>query len=125
MTHHFELTVAMRHPMNKGKRCDLWMRNLSLVDSVIHPCCNTPWIMLKNNNNTLMRDELVKVGWTIYNDELINTLRNWRETIPEYVVDQCENNCFKPHIDVGQGATRIALKKYDVIKKLERVERGH
>ena len=79
--------------------------------------------MLKNNN-TEIKDELFKAGWTIHNPKLVNTLRNWRETIPDYVIDQCENNCWRPHLDVGQGTTRITLKKNDVIKKPETIGRG-
>lgn len=121
-THHFELTAAMRHPMNKGKRCGLWISDPSFIDSVLYPCCCIPFIMLKNNN-TVMRDELYKAGWTIHNPQLIDTLIHWRETIPQYVVDQCENNCWNPHMDVGQGATRITLKKNDIIKKPESMKR--
>jgi len=121
ITHHFELTAAMRHPINKGKKCRSWMRELSFIDSIIYPCCNAPWIMLKNND-TVMRDELYRAGWTIHNHELIDTLAHWRETIPQYVIDQCESNCWRPHEDVGQGATRITLKKNDIIKKPESVK---
>lgn len=114
--YHYDLNIAMRHPMNKGKKCHQLMRDLSLIDSIIYPCCNAPWIMLKNNN-TKMRDELFSAGWTINNPDIIGTLNNWRDTIPGYFNDQCDNNCWYPHMDVGQGVTQITLKKNDMIRK--------
>lgn len=113
---HWELAAAMHHPINKGKKCHFWVRNPSFMASVIYPCCVAPFIMQKNNN-TIMREELMKGGWSIYNEEITETIRNWRNTIPEYVVDQCENSCWRPKMDVGQGRTRITLKAYDMIKK--------
>lgn len=116
MKSHWELTVAMRHPINRGKKCRFWMRNPLIFGSIIYPCCNTPFIMLKNNN-TVMREELIKAGWSVYNDDITETMRNWRSTIPKYVIDQCENNCWRPRISVGQGKTKITLKSYDIIRK--------
>lgn len=115
-TRHYELTAAMQHASNKGRRCEFWMGNPSLFDSVLYPCCNGPFIMLKNND-TQMHDELVAAGWSIHNDDFIDVLKNWRSTIPAYVIDQCLNNCWKPFLGVGQGGTMITLKEYDVIKK--------
>lgn len=113
---HWELKAAMSHPINKGRKCHFWMCNPSISGSVIYPCCNTPCIMLKNNN-TIMREELIKAGWSVYNDDITETMKNWRNTIPKYVIDQCENNCWRPKMNVGQGMTKITLKKNDIIKK--------
>lgn len=111
---HWELTAAMRHPSNKGKKCDCWMRNPAFIDSVLYPCCVAPFLMQKNND-TVMREEMIKAGWSIYNEDIAEIMRNWRSTIPQYVIDQCETNCWFPNIDVGQGETKITLKKNDVI----------
>lgn len=119
--YHWDLTAAINHPINKGKRCNLWLRDLSFTNSIIYPCCNLPFIMLRNNN-TRIKEELFKAGWTIHNPKLINTLRNWKKTLPKYVIDQCENNCWRPNMDVGQGKTTITLKRSDVISKPIRKE---
>lgn len=113
---HYNLEVSRRHPSNKGKPCRFMMRNPALWGSTIYPCCAIPYVMVFNNN-TLMRDELVKAGWTINNEDVVNTLRNWRETLPKYVLDQCENNCWQPNYTAGTRGVQITLKPHDVIKK--------
>jgi len=121
---HWELTAAMRHPLNKGKKCRLWMRTLSFHGSgasgkgsslMIYPCCAMAAIM-RITNNVKIRDELITAGWAV-KGYIIEKLRAWREIIPRYVVEQCENNCWFPNINIGQGGTRITLKKNDIIKK--------
>lgn len=112
---HYDLEAARHHPINKVKQCNFMMRTLSLYGSTIYPCCAIPYVMVFNNN-TLIRDELVKAGWTINNENIINTLRNWRETLPKYVIDQCKNNCWHPNYAIG-GKTKITLKPNDIIKK--------
>lgn len=113
---HYNLEIARHHPINRGKQCNFMMRNPTLWGSTLYPCCAIPFVMVFNNN-TLIRDELVKAGWTIHNKDVLNTLRNWRETLPKYVKGQCLNNCWRPQVNVGQGGTTITLKKNDVIKK--------
>lgn len=115
-SYHFDLFPAIKHPSNKGRRCSYWMSVPSLVGSIVFPCCNLPWIMARNNN-TVMEDELRKAGWVTHNDKLIDVLTNWRKTVPDYVVHQCENNCWMPNIDVGQGQTMITLKENDLLEK--------
>lgn len=121
---HWELGAAMKHPTNKGKRCTLWMRTLFFYGSgasgkgspsMMYPCCAIVEVM-RITNDMRIRDELIKAGWSI-GGGIIEKLRAWRDTIPRYVVEQCENNCWFPNIDVGQEETRITLKRNDVIKK--------
>lgn len=121
---HWELSTAMKHSTNKGKRCGFWIRTLAFHGSgatgkgsppMIYPCCAIAEVM-RITNNVRIRDELIKAGWSI-KGPIIEKLRAWRETIPGYVVEQCENNCWFPNINVGQGRTKITLKKNDIIKK--------
>lgn len=114
---HYDLEAARHHPMNKGKMCNFMMENPVLWGSTIYPCCALPFVMVFNNN-TLIRDELVKAGWTINNEDVVNIFRNWRETLPKYVIDQCKNYCWQPNYTAGGGGTRITLKPHDVIKKM-------
>jgi len=113
---HYDLDVAMGHIKNVGKVCNRWMRSLTLWGSVLYPCCPLPLLMMKNNDKR-MQEELTLAGWSVHSNEFMETVKNWRNTIPPYIIEQCKNVCWFPHFRVGQGATKITLKKYDVIKK--------
>ena len=113
---HWDVEPAKKRK-NHGERCFVWMRILPLFGETIFPCCNTPCLMLQSND-TKMGDELNNAGWTIKNEDVMETIRDWRNTIPDCVSEQCLNNCYQPNINVGQGRTRITLKPYSVIKKV-------
>jgi len=113
---HYDLDVAMGHIKNVGKTCNRWMRSLTLWGSVLYPCCPLPLLMMKNNDKR-MQKELTLAGWSVHSGEFTKTVKNWRNTIPPYIIEQCKNVCWFPHFRVSQGATKITLKNYDVIKK--------
>jgi len=112
---HWDVEPAKKRK-SSGKRCGAWMSILPLLGETLFPCCNTPCLMLQSND-TKMGDELNNSGWTIRNEDVVETVRDWRNTIPSYVSEHCLNNCYQPKINVGQGKTRITLKPHSVIKK--------
>ena len=115
MTSHYDTEASRRHPSNRGKRCRFLIRNPILWGTTIYPCCSLPFLMI-HDNNTIMKDELTKAGWTINNLEILDIMKNWRKTIPDYVKNKCLNDCYFPNANVG-GLIKITLKNIDVIKK--------
>jgi len=115
MKKHVDLDVARKEPAKKGKNCRLWIADLQLVGRILHPCCCTHPIDIWNNS-TKINNELISCGWTTDNPDLIETIRNWKTTIPAYIIDQCHNNCWNPGI-FNTKPENITLKKNDVIAK--------
>ena len=112
---HLNLREIAGHPANKGKRC-LWMETPFLLEDIIYPCHNMPWLMLMENT-TRIKDELKKAGWTIYNKDIVKVIKEWRITMPTYVDNKCLNDCFMPlHHKLGKWVP-ITKKKNDSIKK--------
>lgn len=111
--HHWDVRAARGHRENQGRQCRFWLTTplFHSYSGVIHPCCNTNCLMYMNND-TEMDDQLLLAGWTIFAEDLIPRLMNWKMTIPPYVLDQCENHCWYPHIDLGK-RTKITRKKND------------
>jgi hypothetical protein len=115
-THH-NLDVAKTH-LDNQKSCHLWFTNLSLNHTgIIHPCCNTQWLMVANND-TQMEDVLRAAGFTLDNPDVVSVLTNWRDAIPRYVVDQCIYNCWKPNFRLGP-PVKITLKPDDKLRREE------
>ena len=115
-TKHLNLQEIVGHIMSKGKRCNDWMRTPELVQGIIYPCCNMPWLML-NENTTRVKDELENAGWTVHNKNVVDVLREWRETIPKYVSNKCLNDCWAPRSSEIGHYVPITRKKNDSIIK--------
>jgi len=113
---HWDTEPAKKRKHN-GRQCSMWMTIIPLLGETLFTCCNMPCLMLQSNN-TKIGDALNGAGWTIHNENVVDTIRNWRTTIPKYVINECLNNCYHPNINVGQGRTPITLKPYSVIKKV-------
>jgi hypothetical protein len=111
---HLDLRKAMKHPSNKEKMCSRWLKEIKINDYVIYPCCTMPAMMILDNNS-IMREELINAGWTLRNKEIIKTILNYQRTLPDYIMNQCLNNCWMPNVDVGQDRKRITLKPNDVL----------
>ena len=75
-----------------------------------------------NENTTRVRDELEQAGWTIQNEDIINTLKNWKITVPQYVLNQCLNHCWAPNHDIVGTSVSITKKKIDKIAKCSEAE---
>jgi len=112
---HLNLREIAGHPANKGKRC-LWMETTFLLEDIIYPCHNMPWLMALENT-TKVKDELREAGWSIYNDKIVEVLKNWRTTMPGYVDQKCLNDCWAPmHNSIGK-SVKITKKRIDSLCK--------
>jgi hypothetical protein len=76
------------------------------------------------NNDKKMEEELTKAGWYLDNPNIINTVKNWKNTLPKYIHQQCRDGCWWPHKQI-LGKVKITLKPNDVIKKLDKVTVGN
>ena len=90
---------------NKGKKViDVSMRNTHY----------------KHENNEHITNELEKAGWTLDNNNILETIKNWKNTLPKFVIDECLNNCWKPYMNKAL-SKKITLKKNDKVWKTEEI----
>jgi hypothetical protein len=115
MRFHYDLEKAQTAKRNKGVRCENWLSTLALHNRVIYPCCVQYAAMIVNNTDE-MKTELIKSGWTLDNKRIIEALADSEESLSEYIIDQCENNCWNPDFSVAPKAL-ITRKGNDVIRK--------
>lgn len=115
VTHHYDFEMAMGHPLNlKDAPCRAIMRSPSLFREAIYPCCASYQVEMMEKTTRLNR-ELRRAGWSMRSADVVETLRNWRETLPEYFWELCFKRCFKPQDGVGT-KKQITLKPNDVIR---------
>lgn len=125
MLYHWNLETAIKHELNYGKTCrplSELVKGPTFYRGVIYQCCNGPSVEAFQKN-IKMNVELRRAGWTLDNPDVLETLNNWKNTLPQYVLDQCRYSCWRPHFKVGE-KKRITLKKNDVIKKIQTVKKN-
>jgi len=110
---HWNLEVAMRHQSNKGKTCRSRMKDPMIVRGVVYPCCNM-FPIEQIRKDAEITDKLVNAGWTLTNSSLVEILRDWRITLPPYIINQCLYNCWRPNMKIGE-QRKITLKPHDII----------
>ena len=66
----------------------------------------------ENNIN----DELRRAGWYLRGDT-VETLKNWKDNYPKYVLEQCRNNCWNPTLRLNKRVV-ITRKRNDVIRRM-------
>jgi len=92
---HLNPHKAMKAPINEASTCKNWLHNLALWDNVIYPCCILYSVMLIRNNERIQND-LIDAGWNLGNPNLIDTLQNHKETLPQSSRYECLNHCWSP-----------------------------
>jgi len=118
---HWNWDEARKHPRNiLIKPCKAMMRSPSPYRGVIYPCC------MSMHTDGMRKDmkginALRSVGWTFHNPNVAETLRNWRTTLPKYILEKCLADCPRPYDDICRGKL-ITLKDNDVIYSLENKE---
>ncbi len=116
---HYDLGRTRRLAINQGELCHMKTLRLRIEvlikRGVIYPCCAMSSFDLYNKD-TRLEEELTKAKWTLENRNILDTLENWKTTLPQYAWDQCVYACWWPHKRI-LGGTEITLKPNDVIKK--------
>jgi MoaA/NifB/PqqE/SkfB family radical SAM enzyme len=118
---HYDLARTRRLSINQGELCNretLRMKIEVLIKrGVIYPCCAMASFDQYNKDKRL-EEELVKAKWVLDNRNIVDTLKSWKITLPQYAWDQCIYSCWWPYKQI-LGGTEITLKPNDVIKKLD------
>lgn len=113
--YHWNWDNARQHSRNiLQKPCGAMMRSPSVYRGVIYPCCmsmHTDGMRGDGEANRILRE----AGWTFYNPDIVETLGNWRTTLPKYVLEKCLTDCPRPHNGIC-GGKHITLKQNDVIE---------
>lgn len=112
--YHYDLTIIREEERNKEKVCNLWMRDISMLDKVIYPCCVMPYLQVFDNN-TKIKDLLIRNGWTIENPGVAEAMKNWEYTVPKYLIDQCYYHCFRPDFR-SEKKVYITKKDIDIVR---------
>lgn len=111
---HFDTSEIMRGRQGtNGRKCGMWLTQPSISGKIIYPCCLLNCIKFANNSHKIA-DELEASGWTIDNKDVVETIKNHTTTLPKYVIDQCENNCWHPG---PPPKIKITSKPNDIIKR--------
>lgn len=76
-----------------GLNCPAWLRQITLWQDVVYPCCNFPYFD-GWDNDTIGTDSLKKTGWSVENPNLKETIEDWKNTIPNEVIRKCIFSCW-------------------------------
>ena len=94
---HRDLSAYLNHnegTIEEGLSCNHLLATLTFFPPIVHPCCNS-WPLMNVMNSTNMADLLIAAGWTSDNPDLIDTLANWRETLPKPFLQKfCAESCY-------------------------------
>lgn len=91
---HQDIPYAMKDNITKGARCSNWLTNYTLWQDVVYPCCNmmcVEWWHDTEEATMVLRE----AGWTVDNPNLVETIKNWRGTLPAEVYRLCMLKCWK------------------------------
>lgn len=113
---HYDLHSDRRIAI-KGIKCHRWLRAPVLFKGVFYPCCTLPCLEMFDKNE-FIREALISVGWELDCSNLISNIKNWRETLPDYVNNQCKYKCWEPQLRHKKRVRYpITLKERDRIEK--------
>lgn len=91
---HRDLELQRTDHITDGLNCSANMEAISMWRDTVYPCCVLPFLD-GWNNNTLVRESLHEAGWSLENDNLVETMENWMNTLPENAIHACETQCWK------------------------------
>lgn len=93
-TWHQDTAYLREGNITKGLRCPSWMTSVMLMGEAIFPCCNIGFLDMWEGNTNLY-DAMMESGWNVWNPNLADTIRNWRETLPDLAYKRCSIHCWK------------------------------
>ena len=93
---HMDIPYAMKDNITEGARCGAWMTSITLWKDIVYPCCNLMCVAWWNKDiDQKLASSLRDTGWSAYNPDLVNTMLNWRETLPGEVYRLCMTKCWR------------------------------
>lgn len=91
---HRDLDLQRKDHITEGLRCSAHMEAITLWRDTVYPCCVLPFLD-GWNNNTKVRESMIAAGWTITNPNLVETMKDWRNTLQADAVFACHTQCWK------------------------------
>lgn len=93
---HIDIPYSLEDNITEGARCRAWMNSITLWKDVIYPCCNIMHMAAWDGDfGKKLAPSLRDAGWNVYNPDLVETIRNWRETLPGEAFRVCSIKCWK------------------------------
>jgi len=91
---HRDLELQRTNHITKGFLCPDHMAAITLWRDTVYSCCVLPF-MDGWENNSKVRLSLRGAGWSLDNPNLVETMKNWRNTLPADSVHACLTKCWK------------------------------
>lgn len=93
---HMDIPYSIENNISKGARCTTWMTSITLWKDVVYPCCNIMAVAWWDGDiDQKLTSSLRDAGWNVYNPDLVDTIRNWRETLPSEAYRMCMIKCWR------------------------------
>lgn len=93
--YHYDLREAIKGNITEGCRCVNWNTKITLWEEAVYPCCVMPAISAFNGIHDQLQEKLIENGWTAHNENLPQTIENWRDTLPSETYKLCQIGCWK------------------------------
>ena len=93
---HMDIPYSLKNNITEGAKCGNWITSATLWKDVVYPCCNMMCAAWWNNDvDKDLAQKLREAGWSAYNPDLVNTILNWRETLPGEAYRVCQLKCWR------------------------------
>jgi len=93
---HMDIPYAIKDNLTEGARCSNWVNSVTLWKDVVYPCCNLMGVAWWDGDiDQKLASDLRYAGWEAYNPDLVDTILNWRETLPGEAYRMCMVKCWR------------------------------
>ena len=94
---HMDIAYSLKDNITMGARCGSWTNTITLWKDVVYPCCAHMHMAVWDSEklDQKLASNLRDSGWNAYNPDLVETIRNWRETLPGEAFRVCSIKCWK------------------------------
>jgi len=94
---HMDIAYSLKDNITVGARCSSWTNTITLWKDVVYPCCTHMHMAVWDSEilDQKLASNLRDAGWNAYNPDLVETIRNWRETLPGEAFRVCSIKCWK------------------------------
>lgn len=94
---HMDLPYSTKDNITRGARCPAWMNSITLWKDVVYLCCNHMHAAMWDSEklDKKLASSLRDAGWNAHNPDLVETIHNWRDTLPGEAYRVCSIKCYK------------------------------
>ncbi len=121
---HRDLELQRTNHITKGPLCLDHMSAITLWRDTIYPCCVLPFLDGWNETKEPSQDiefeskirlSLRKAGWDLDNPNLVETMKNWKNTLPPVAVNACKTQCWKDGKKLEYQPTSVCKEEKTVV----------